>query len=219
MEKPETKICKYCGTEIPYIAKVCPNCRKKQGGKLKWIIIAVVVILVIGAAAGGGDDDNDVASDKNPKKVSSNNTDSTNKEKQSDNEEQSEQEENKQFIAGDTVETSDLKITFTKAGKYKSDNQFLQPEKGNIYYRGQFEFENISDSDQTISSMMDWEFYADGYSMKQSWIEDDQIDATLSPGKKVKGSVYFEVPKGSEEILIEYKTNFWNSDRVTFKAK
>ena len=30
-EKPTTKICKYCKTEIPYGAKVCPQCRKKQG--------------------------------------------------------------------------------------------------------------------------------------------------------------------------------------------
>ena len=51
----ETKICKHCKTEIPAGAKICPNCRKKQGGKLKWIIIAVVVIGIIGAAIGGGD--------------------------------------------------------------------------------------------------------------------------------------------------------------------
>ena len=29
-EKPTTKLCKHCKTEIPYDAKVCPNCRKKQ---------------------------------------------------------------------------------------------------------------------------------------------------------------------------------------------
>ena len=29
-ETPETKLCKYCKSEIPYDAKVCPNCRKKQ---------------------------------------------------------------------------------------------------------------------------------------------------------------------------------------------
>ncbi len=46
----ETKLCKHCQTEIPKKAKVCPNCRKKQGGKLKWIIIAIVVIGIIGAA-------------------------------------------------------------------------------------------------------------------------------------------------------------------------
>lgn len=56
-EKPTTKICKHCKTEIPYGAKVCPQCRKKQGGKLKWIIIAILVLGVIGAAAGGGEDD------------------------------------------------------------------------------------------------------------------------------------------------------------------
>ena len=29
-ETPETKLCKYCKSEIPYDAKVCPHCRKKQ---------------------------------------------------------------------------------------------------------------------------------------------------------------------------------------------
>lgn len=54
MEKQETKLCKHCKTEIPKGAKICPNCRKKQGGKLKWIIIAIIAVGVIGAAAGGG---------------------------------------------------------------------------------------------------------------------------------------------------------------------
>lgn len=46
-EKPTTKLCKHCKTEIPYDAKVCPNCRKKQkGGKLKWILIIAVVAVI-----------------------------------------------------------------------------------------------------------------------------------------------------------------------------
>lgn len=40
----ETKVCKHCQSEIPKKAKVCPNCRKKQGGKLKFVIIALVVL-------------------------------------------------------------------------------------------------------------------------------------------------------------------------------
>lgn len=51
----ETKLCKHCKTEIPKEAKVCPNCRKKQGGKLKWIIIIIVVIFVFALASGGKD--------------------------------------------------------------------------------------------------------------------------------------------------------------------
>lgn len=53
----ETKLCKHCQTEIPKKAKVCPNCRKKQGGIGKWIVIAVVVVIIIAAVAGGGSDD------------------------------------------------------------------------------------------------------------------------------------------------------------------
>ena len=57
MKKDGTKLCKHCKTEIPADAKVCPNCRRKQGGKLKWIIIAVIAIAVIGAAFSSGEDE------------------------------------------------------------------------------------------------------------------------------------------------------------------
>lgn len=59
MSTEKTKKCKYCKTEIPADAKVCPQCRKKlKGGKLKWILLVIVVICIIGAAAGSGDDGN-----------------------------------------------------------------------------------------------------------------------------------------------------------------
>ena len=35
MKEKKTKVCKYCKSEIDAKAKICPNCRKKQGGKLK----------------------------------------------------------------------------------------------------------------------------------------------------------------------------------------
>lgn len=53
MENMQTKLCKYCQTEIPKKAKVCPNCKKKQGGKLKWVIIGVIAVFIIAAAGGG----------------------------------------------------------------------------------------------------------------------------------------------------------------------
>lgn len=56
-ENQATKLCKHCKTEIPKGAKVCPNCRKKQSGALKWVIIGIMAIGIIGAAAGGKNDD------------------------------------------------------------------------------------------------------------------------------------------------------------------
>lgn len=51
----ETKKCKYCQSDIPKKAKVCPVCKKKQGGRGCLIAVGVVVALgIIGAAAGGG---------------------------------------------------------------------------------------------------------------------------------------------------------------------
>ena len=59
MAKEGTKLCKHCKTEIPAAAKVCPNCRKKQGGIVKWIVIVIVVLGVIGAASSGGNDNSE----------------------------------------------------------------------------------------------------------------------------------------------------------------
>lgn len=53
--KKETKLCKYCKTEIPGDAKICPQCRKKQGmGLLPKAAIVVVVLGIIGAVGGSG---------------------------------------------------------------------------------------------------------------------------------------------------------------------
>lgn len=54
-EKPAIKICKYCKTEIPFDAKVCPQCRKKQGGNGCLVAIGVVVAIgVLGSCFAGG---------------------------------------------------------------------------------------------------------------------------------------------------------------------
>lgn len=56
MSTEKTKKCKYCKTEIPADAKVCPQCRKKlKGGKLKWVILIILVGAIIGAVAGESD--------------------------------------------------------------------------------------------------------------------------------------------------------------------
>lgn len=209
--KKETKLCKYCKTEIPIKAKVCPNCKRgiRSFGQLfidavLMLIVAFIVLPILFNSCSNGNKDE-------PKKVGT--TDS----EQSNN--SNEDGQNNQFDVGDIVEAKGLRITFISAGEFTSDNQFIQPKEGNMFYRMEFEFENIGTEDNTISSMVGFECYADGYACEQKFFSDDDISATLSSGKKVKGSVYFELPKTATSIQLEYKDNVWLDDKIVFVAK
>jgi hypothetical protein len=209
-EKKETKICKHCQSEIPAKAKVCPNCRKKQGGMgCLGVILLVVGILIflfafIGMMGGSG------SKDKNPQKVG---------EAESGDSTETEEPSNV-FQVGDLVETDNFRITYESASEYEPDNEFLQAKDGYTYWEFKFKFENISDTDQTVSTLMDWECYADNSKVDQSWIEaDNGLDATLSAGREAEGAVYFEVPTDAESIELEYDINFWQSDKIIFVGK
>lgn len=207
----ETKKCKHCQMDIPKKAKRCPHCRKKQGGKAKWIIIGIVVVLFIAIATSGEDE-------PTAKKVgtadSSGNskTDSDSKNKDSGDEASAPKNE---FHVGDIVETDTLKISYISVEDYISDNEFIQPKDGYKYVKAVFEFENISDSDEYVSSF-DFSCYADGYDMEQSYFDEMKLDATLSPGRKSQGAIFFEVPVDAQEVIFEYETNFWSEDKVIF---
>ena len=47
--KPKTKKCKHCKSDMPYAAKVCPTCGRRQGGGvLKIIMILILALVLIG---------------------------------------------------------------------------------------------------------------------------------------------------------------------------
>lgn len=210
MEKKETKLCKHCQTEIPKKAKVCPNCKRRQGG----IGCLGVVLLVLGVFIFIGSFGASMSKDKNPEKVGEVQTESQ------DQNSQTEEPVSNTFNVGDVVETDTFRITYESAGEYKNDNEFLQPKDGCVYWEFKFKFENISDTDQSVSTMMDWECYADNSKVDQTWIVDDNgLDGKLSAGREAEGAVYFEVPEDAENIELEYDINFWQSDKIIFVGK
>ena len=206
-ENNETKVCKYCQTEISKKAKVCPNCKRKQGGIgcLGVILIVAFALIFIDTFASS------MSKDKNPEKVG---------EVGSELSEIGTQSIDNTFNVGDVVETDNFRITYESAGEYTNGNEFLHPKDGYVYFQFTFKFENISDTDQAISTMIDWECYADNSKVDQTWIVDDNgLDGKLSSGRESEGSVYFEVPEDAESVELEYDINLWQSDKIIFVGK
>lgn len=229
--------CPECGREISEMAKSCPHCGcpiqkptenkgssskskkthnsenrnekpKKKGSCLKIILIVLAALMVLIVLIGiiGGGEDKPVAEKTGVMEQESEQT--------------AEEESSNSFSVGDIVETDYMRITFVSADQYIEENEFMQPKEGYEYWRFEFNFENISDTDQTVSSMMDWECYADNQNADQTWLVDDNgLDATLSPGRTTQGAVYFEIPEDAESIEIEYSVNLWTDERVVFVVK
>ena len=230
-EKPTTKICKHCKSEIPYDAKVCPQCRKKQkGGVLKWVIIALVALIVIGAMSGGSGKNN--SSTKKVGTVSDSATSEANAQQASDAAENSEtadptapetevEEEAPADVptvyhVGDILMDGDMRIVYMSSGEYTSDNDFLQPKDGYKYIFLQFSFENTSTTTDNSISFYSFNGYADGYEADMFYGGDDDLSATLSAGRNTTGTVIFEVPVDSKDTEIEYEPNFFTQRKITF---
>lgn len=186
-EKPVTKICRHCSTEIPYEAKVCPQCRKKQKKGIFLKAFIVIVILVVLFSIFGSEEEEEMQTD---------------------------------FSVGETFKGEEINISYIECGDYETDNEFMQPAKGNKYIYAEFEFENPSDTDTGVG-FWDFSCYADGYSCEAYYFEEDDLTAydNLSPGNKIKGKVYFEVPKDSEKIILEYELDYWNETKLHFIVK
>lgn len=199
----ETKVCKHCQTEISKKAKVCPNCHKKQGGIVKWIIIVLVAIMIISAVTSG---------DEEPKKVG---------ETQSNQQNTQEKNETKDaFAIGEIAELNDVRVTMTDY-KESSGSEWNKPTDGNIFLLVQFEIENNSDEEVTVSSMLSFEAYADDYSASLSLsalMENDetQLDGTVAPGKKMKGWIGYEVPSDWAKFEVQFVDSIWSNTPFKF---
>lgn len=214
MEKTNaTKVCKYCQTEIPKKAKACPNCRKKQGGIGKWIVIAVVVFLIIGVAGGASDDDGTASSGNTG---TTNNSNTTNNDSEKDTE--TENVDSNVIKAGDSFEVDGLKITVNSCNlnytDYEDEYGWYDPEDGMKYISVSFTYENNDDTDK-YASIYDYDCYADGTLCEETYyFSGDFINANLSSGRNVSFETFYVIPEDAQKIELEYTENVWTSEKV-----
>ena len=225
-------VCKTCGEEIAVSAKTCPHCGAKNKKPIyqRWWLWALVIAAAIAAFGGTGGKDK-TEKEREPQTVSAPEpvpaqarAEEQAAQAETDETEQDEPEQENPAVedtlirVGDAVMDGELKITYVASGEYEEENQFLQPEEGNKYIFLRLAFENNGTSDRTASALS-FDCYADGAACEQSYVRDDTLSATLSPGRKVRGSVTFEVPLEAETVEVEYLAGFWTSSRLVFDAR
>lgn len=123
----------------------------------------------------------------------------------------------RQYSEGEKYTDDELEITFlSKDTNFTEYSKYATVKDGYKVIKAEFEFENVGNTNKYVSSY-NFDCYADGYDCDSFWsVEKSTFSSTLSSGKKTKGAVYFQVPKNSESITLEYKVNSLKDQKVEF---
>lgn len=165
-----------------------------------WVIVAIVIFVIVGSS---GDNNNSTVTPSGE-----NTTENVTK------------EENKRVNVGEKYQDNSISITYLSLNdNFTAYSQYADIKSGYKVIKLDFEFENLSSTDEFVSSI-NFNCYADGYECEEFlYVDDAIISADLSSGKKAKGSIYFEIPQNASEIEVEYTINSWTDEKIIFVVK
>ena len=215
-EQTKTKLCKYCKSEIPADAKICPNCKKRQrpGGCLIAVIVAVVLVVLLAVAGGASTQDAAPQATVEPEQPAASEPSETNAAGQ-------EAQNETTYGVGDTVESDGVEVTLVS----KEENagaDYITPADGSVFVALEFEIVNNSQKDITVSSLASFEAYCDDYSVSQSltgaMLYDDKgtLDGSVAAGKKLSGAIVYEVPADWQQLEVAFAPSVWAERSITF---
>ncbi len=120
----------------------------------------------------------------------------------------------------ETAEMNDVQVTMTNYSE-STGSEWNKPADGNVFVLVEFEIVNNSDSELSISSMLSFEAYADDYAANLSLgalMENDQnqLDGTVAPGKRMKGWTGYEVPSEWNNLEIHFTSDVWSNNKFKF---
>ena len=132
-------------------------------------------------------------------------------------------ETKKNFKVGETAKIDDVSITLTDVSE-SHGGDFFGPDEGNVFVLCEFNIENNSDEELTISSILCFETYFDDYEADISISaltasEKDSLDGTIAPGKKMSGVIGYEVSADWKNVEIHYTPNIIKDDKIIFVAE
>lgn len=94
-------------------------------------------------------------------------------------------------------------------------------DEGYGYYYFDFEGQNISEKDMSVS-LANFEAYCDDYSLDINLMSGSMLEGKgafsgdLAVGKKIRGVVTYKVPLDFQKIEVRVVDSYWSSDYAEF---
>lgn len=131
-----------------------------------------------------------------------------------------EQKKELTFGINETAAFSTLKITANEIKQSEGDGFFV-PEAGKVFVGVKFTIENISDEEQTISSLLMFEGYVNDVKCAYSFnaacaFDEGTLDGSLAPGKKLVGWYALEVPADWSTIELDVQHDILSNNPAKF---
>jgi len=126
----------------------------------------------------------------------------------------------KTFALKETAVFASIKVTANQV-KRSAGSEYMKPASGKVFVGVEFTIENVSTEDQSISSILLFEAYADDSKCEYSFsagmaFTEGTLDGSLSPGKKMTGYYAVEVSTDAKKLELEVKSSWLNASKATF---
>lgn len=205
--------CSSCGEEMAKNAKACPHCgaRNKRKHPVRTALLLGLGLMIVLAAASGGEEVKP-APEKNAAAPGA------------ETKAEPTPQEKSRFAVGEKAELKGVAATMVGVEE-SSGSRYNQPTDGNVFVICEFEIENDSKDQISISSVMSFDAYCDDYSLNYSLtslLEKEgkgQLDGTVAPGKKMNGVIGYEVPADWKELEIHFTPSVWSGKDIIFYAE
>ena len=140
--------------------------------------------------------------------------------KEINNVQQAEEKGDETFGLNESAVFEKLKFVATEI-KETQGTDFFTPEAGNVFVGIKFEIENISQEEQTVSTLLLFDGYVDdvkcGYSFSATCAFDEgTLDGELAAGKKLVGWYALEVPANWQEIELNVQSTWLSNNSAKF---
>lgn len=128
--------------------------------------------------------------------------------------------EEETFGLNEAAVFKNLKFTATELVESEGDGFFV-PESGNVFVGVKFTIENVSDEEQSVSSILLFDGYADDVKCEYSFnaacaFSDGTIDGSIEPGKKLVGWYALEVPESWSVIELNVQSEWLSNNSAKF---